>query len=385
MLSESLSTEEAKAKNRNIAYGKASSFSSYGKHQAYYMKHICILFLSVLSIFSLKAQNPQKASQFLKEGIALHDEGKYEEAIQKYDAALTEEPDNYTALYEKAFSLSSLNRSKEAIEIAKKLIKTCQNESTLQLTYVLYGNTLDQLGKGKEAIKIYDQGIKKFPDHYLLYFNKGISLAQQEKQEEALENFQKAIVLEPNHPGSHNMIGRILLRVNKVPAMLALMRMLVLEPESKRAAQNWQILQEILMPASTDKKEITITMGALKNLSNNKPKEDDFFAAEFILGTMGSEVKVEEKQLTGLEKLNFQLDTFFSMLGSLQDKKTGFYWQYYVPYFAEMQKKSMVTTFMYIIQASNQSKEVQSWLSSHGKEIEDFYAWNKNYTWPALK
>ncbi len=326
---------------------------------------------------ALFAQTSEKARKLVNEGVALHDEEKYEEALQKYDAALAEDANYFSAWYEKSFTLSALGNYKEVIEISKQLIKKFPDEPQLKLVYVSYGNTLDYAKKGKEALKVYDQGLKKYPDFYLLYFNKGISLSMQNKADESIPYFQKAVLLNPQHPGSHNALGRLLINSNKVPGMLALMRMLVIEPESKRAAENWQTLQPLFMAEA--KKEITISANFL---TKGGKRENSFFVQELMLATLGSEVKTDDgKELSGMDKFVFQLQTFFIGLDNEKGENSGFYWDYYAPYFSALQKSEHLRTFAYLIQATNQNADVQEWLKSHGKEIDAFYEWDKQFEW----
>jgi tetratricopeptide (TPR) repeat protein len=344
------------------------------------MKIICTVFFTFLVTAALLAQNTAKARQLVKEGVQLHDEGKYAEAIGKYDAALAEDASYFSAWYEKSFSLSALGKSEEVVAISKRLLKDFPNEPDLKLVYVSYGNVLDESGKGKAALKIYDEGIRKFPDFYLLHFNKGISLSMQNKTEEAIPYFQKAVVLNPDHAGSHNALGRLLINRNKVPGVLALMRMLVIEPQTKRAAENWQTLQPLLMPES--KKEITISADFLLGSLKEKKKENSFVAQELMLATLGGEVKSDDGQpITGMKKLIIQLNLFFAGLANENKENAGFYWDYYAPYFAALQKSEHLNTFAYIIQATGQDAGVQEWLKSHGKEIEAFYEWDKQFEW----
>jgi hypothetical protein len=64
-------------------------------------------------------------------------------------------------------------------------------------------------------------------------------------------------------------------------------------------------------------------------------------------------------------------------------RQTGFTWNYYVPYFVEMEKKGYVTAFAYLTHASQaEVPEVQQWLAAHPNEVAVFQEWSKNYAWP---
>jgi len=130
------------------------------------------------------------------------------------------------------------------------------------------------------------------------------------------------------------------------------------------------------------KKEIYLTLDMLKGATTEKKKENDFSSEELLFLTLGSgEMKAEGKALTPAEKLKIQLSTLFSHLSESRSKNKGFYWEYYVPYFAALQKEGYVETLIYVMQASSDNQEVQDWLNSHGKEIEAFYTWTKHYDW----
>ncbi len=87
------------------------------------------------------------------------------------------------------------------------------------------------------ALKIYDEGLKKYPDYYHLYFNKGITLATSRKNEEAIKAFQASTKLNPNHPGSFNALA-VLSSSNRIASILASSRYLILDNKSTRAKGN---------------------------------------------------------------------------------------------------------------------------------------------------
>ena len=62
----------------------------------------------------------EDASKLIEEGIALIEQGKYEEALLYFDKSLALEPGNLSALYTKGSALSSLGRYEEATYILIK-------------------------------------------------------------------------------------------------------------------------------------------------------------------------------------------------------------------------------------------------------------------------
>ena len=59
---------------------------------------------------------------------------------------------------------------------SKELLQKFGDHPNIKIVYIQYGSTLDDLGKSKDALEVYNEGIKKFPNEYLLHFNKGLTL-----------------------------------------------------------------------------------------------------------------------------------------------------------------------------------------------------------------
>jgi tetratricopeptide (TPR) repeat protein len=56
----------------------------------------------------------------VREGIALYDQGKYDEAMLRFDQILKSSPNNSGAMYEKAQTLDKLRQFQMAIDLAAK-------------------------------------------------------------------------------------------------------------------------------------------------------------------------------------------------------------------------------------------------------------------------
>ncbi|PLX08547.1 MAG: hypothetical protein C0596_06725 [Marinilabiliales bacterium] len=181
------------------------------------------------------------ASDLIYQGVKLHDAGKFDEAIIKYDEALEADKNNLTALYEKSYTLSTIGKNEDAIECCKLAVKHHPDDEDLDMIYVVWGNALDAIGEMNDAIEIYNEGIEKFPEFYLIYFNKGITYSSNKYYDKALSCFEEAITFNINHASSHNGIARLnQMDENYVPAVLAYTYFLIIEPEGSRAKLNIQ-------------------------------------------------------------------------------------------------------------------------------------------------
>jgi len=111
-------------------------------------------------------------NEILNKGLALHKEGKLEEAKFIYEQLLIKDPNNF------------------------ELIN-------------LLGAISLQLKKYDEAIILFNKAININPNHHALYNNLGVTYKEIEKHENAIKNFKKAIELNPSYAEAHNNLGII--------------------------------------------------------------------------------------------------------------------------------------------------------------------------------
>ena len=336
----------------------------------------------------LFAQQREAAEKIVNEGIPYHDKGDYDGALSRYDQALALDKDNLLALCEKALTLLSANRPEECIKVCKTALEKHPGENTLNTLYVTYGNALDVLKKTDKAIDIYNEGIKYYPVYYQLYFNKGITLESDKRHDEALLCAQKSVILNPKHPGSHNMIAIILKNQNKrIPAILAYGRFLVLEPQSDRAKNSLKSIQNLLSENvkqnSDNSVSINLDPALMKSITGNgKPKENNFNSIDLLL-TLNSALDSDPKFKTekDVEKFIRKIDTICSALKTAKNANSGFYWDYYVPYFIDMKNRNFIETFGYIAFASTEDPDVMTWLKGHKTELDKFFEWSSAFAW----
>jgi tetratricopeptide (TPR) repeat protein len=346
------------------------------------MKRLMLLLMFVSTCSIVCAQQQVAAEKLVQQGIQLHDKGDYDGAITKYDAALLLDEANLFALAEKALTLLTAKKFDESVKVCKIAIRNHPGEAMLNTIYLTYGNALDEQKQTDKALDIYDEGIKKFPTFYQLYFNKAITLERVMKHDESLTCLHKSVSLKPNHPGSHNLIARIQYDKNqKIPSLMAYCRFMTLEPLTDRAKENLTNIQT-LMKGNVEKtgdKSITINVDPA---TLAKPTETSFSSQELMLqadAALDFDPKYANK--TTVEQFIRKLDNVCASLKESKASKSGFYWDYYAPYFIDMKDKQMVETFSYIAFASSNMKDVSAWLNTHTTEIQKFFDWSKAFVW----
>ena len=346
------------------------------------MKTFFLSLLVTLCSMCCAAQQNESVKKLVGEGIKQHDKGNYEEAIKKYDEALQIDKDDYDANYEKSMTCLYLKRYEECFTISKYLLYKHADNADIKSVYCNYGSALDDNGDPEGAIKIYEQGLKKFPGFYLLHFNKGLTLSRQKKWDAAMESFMLALKNKPNHAGSLYYTALIQEKSNKITAIISCLTFLAVEPEGKRAETVLGYLQQLMNSFAQKNKEgsnvITITTGDL----NNKKKENNFSMQQMVMGlTIASSLTDSVKASTAVEKLSLQIQMLANSLANGKKEGKGIYWDTYAPFFIEMKKQELVPVFAHVAFITSGDEENIKWINNNQDKLQGFYKWVGEYHW----
>ena len=342
---------------------------------------ICLLFFS----FSFAQQDSLKL--LLDQGIALHDQGDYEGAIKKYDEIIRQD-DNYSLAYnEKSLSLFQAGKYQESIDLCKIILKKFRDHTENGKVYVNYGSSYDAMGKPEDAIKIYKEGMKKFPDLYLLPFNKAITEYNQKEYEDAIADIKKAVSLKPDHASSHQVLAYCVYSKNKMASVLSLSTFLLLEPDGARAEKNLKLMLKLLGSnvEKKDEKNITISLSPAA-LDTKDRGEDDFHMAELMI-SMRSALDYDDKykDLPPAQALKDKLEMLVVGDDGKNTGKKGFFRIFYIPFLTKMKTDSLLETACHIMYTSSRDAANTQWLADNKSKVDDFTKWMAAYKWDQEK
>jgi tetratricopeptide (TPR) repeat protein len=235
---------------------------------------------------------------------------------------------------------------------------------------------LDLSGKPKEAIKIYKEAIKDFPNNHLIYYNLAYTSYNIQEYKDAEGALQKALKIKSSHASSHILLAYVMDdQGNRVKSLLALYNFLLLEPKGKRAKAAYEMLDSKLKMGVKKENENT----TIVTMSDNK-ESDEFRAAELMLSLLEASKNLEKNEgKTEYELFSANTNSFFSVLGELKKNNKGFWWNYYVEFFYSMTKANHIDAFSYYIMQSRNDENVNSWIKTNKEKIDALSKWYANY------
>jgi len=331
-----------------------------------------ILFAGLFLTLNLYGQE-NKVKELVYQGTELHDQGRFQEAVDKYTEALKIDRNSSLAHYELSYTYMVMGRYDDALKECKAVIK--QKNGNEEGAYIVMGTSLDLSGEPEKAIKAYQKGLKKFPDSNLLNYNVALTLYNQKEYDKAEKAAIRAIEAKPRHASSHIILSAIMqAKGSRIQSVLPIYYSLMLEPDSKRAATNFSQLRKMLDKGVSREDEnkinVTVEISAIK--------DNDFGPAEMML-SMLSASKYEESNKTrnDMEQFVDLTKSLFSFLGEYKKAHKGFWWDFYVTRLYNLEETNNLEAFCYYISHTGNPALVNSWIDSNRDRMQQFQDWMK--------
>lgn len=339
------------------------------------MKMSILFFLGIIFLNSLSAQSGE-IDRYIKEGVIYHDHGDYENAIKQYEKALAIDKEHAMANYEIAYTYFAMKEYEKSIAHCDRVLDS--DSEYKAPTCIIKGSCLDLLGKPEEAIETYEEGIDEAPDNFMLYYNLALTQSNLGRNEDAVPTLQKALVYGPMHSSSHLMMANIMSNSGqRIKSLLAYYNYLLLEPSGARARTAYELFEGELAKGITkgkDKNTINIFTRAQKGDDDGFGGVDVMFSLLSVASDLDS-----NKQKTESEILQEKTKALFVALAGIRKDKEGFWWEYYVDFFDDLEKASHLETFIYFISQSKEDETVNVWLRKNKEKVTEMLEWVKNY------
>lgn len=184
------------------------------------------------------------SGELIKEGIELHNEKKYKEAIALYNQVPENDTNFAFAIYELTLSARLDSQFNVGIQAAKKCL--AQNSNYEHDLLLQLGSLYNDVKKYDSAVQYINTSISKFPNSYATYHGKAIHFYHTKKYDSAFLYFKKAILMNPYAYNSHYCLGLMAMENGyPIQAMLAFSASLLISPSGGRSSASIKNLYEL--------------------------------------------------------------------------------------------------------------------------------------------
>jgi tetratricopeptide (TPR) repeat protein len=156
--------------------------------------------LLIASFYFSSVASAQTAPEFYSKAKTLMNYGKLDSAAIYLNKALELSPDDLSMLEDQVY-LEYLRRDfAKAITVGKKI---AARPDAGTKTFQLVGMAFKEIADYKEAKKIYELALEKFPNSGLLYAEYGDMFIAMNKKADAIRIFEKGIEMDPGHSSNY--------------------------------------------------------------------------------------------------------------------------------------------------------------------------------------
>ncbi|MBI4938226.1 MAG: tetratricopeptide repeat protein [Nitrosomonadales bacterium] len=167
------------------------------------------------SVHPLNPKNAAPPPERLLHALALHQDGRLDEAEAAYRSLLQENPANSDALH--YLGLISFRRGEYA-DAARLIEQAIKLNGNIPAFHFNLGNTCVQLNQLDPAADAYRKATQLDPGFLLAHLRLGGVLKAQGKLDAAITCYRKIIALKPDHADAHNNLGLALQAQGKLDA-----------------------------------------------------------------------------------------------------------------------------------------------------------------------
>lgn len=337
------------------------------------------LLLSTLITLQAFCQTAYDSNELLTKGIEQHKQGNYTDAIKNYQEINISDPNYLIGQYELISSYLGAGELTKSLEISTKLYNDNKFKELPQLL-ALHGIVLSTNNQLSEALAIFEQAEKQFPESTHVLFNKAVVYQKQENLQAALDVYKKVITIDPSHTSALYNLGLIALEDGKiVHGSMALMTYLMVEPVGNNAKSALLLLNKKYH--QNYNKKATLNYG--ENVTEYKELEQLLMAQVQLHKDFSLKVSIDDVVTRNMQFILDYLENYNLKNNDFYDTKMAFYLK-------EIATKKHTTNYIYTATLSvadafekdleKNQKNIESYIETFLKTdiLPKFYTVTKN-------
>lgn len=157
----------------------------------------------------------------LEQGLALHSEGKMDDALVVYETILARDSENADALHLMGLLKFGLGQHDEGVALVRRAVAISPQFASALANL---GTMLRQMDRNSEAIMLFRRSAEVLPNGAAGHRDLGYALARQGDMPGAADELSKAVQLDPEDVGAHVGLGLVRLSQNRLPEAEASLR-----------------------------------------------------------------------------------------------------------------------------------------------------------------
>jgi tetratricopeptide (TPR) repeat protein len=166
----------------------------------------------------VSASSPAALAALCQEGLALHRQGRLEEARRLYQKALQRDPRNFDALFLLGTLTAQLGQAEAAATLLGRAVRANPRVAAAQSSL---GAALNLLERHAEALASLDAAVALDPALPEAHFNRGLALAALGRREDAVAAFDAAIARAPGYAKAYHNRGAALRELKRYDEAIA--------------------------------------------------------------------------------------------------------------------------------------------------------------------
>ncbi|WP_165020554.1 MULTISPECIES: tetratricopeptide repeat protein [unclassified Dysgonomonas] len=316
----------------------------------------------IFLLFSTQIVNAQVSSEkLIRQGVSLHDKGRYKDAIACYEEALKINPTSMSAVYEMSLSYLQLKDYTNALKYSTKVINA-NFQPLLVDAYTVKGTALADMDKTDDAIKLFSEALVRCGDEYLLHFNLGLCYFNTKNNQMAVQHLRKAIEIDATHSSAFLLYAYALSDADRwIQSFYSFHFFLLLEPNTQRSKDAFAEMYDIIatkLPANAP--QLTPEDGI------NRQK---LYESLVRIQPQGNDAISQYKYFEEASK------TIFFALSQMQnDTQSGLLWDFFVPTYEEILGSGYFDTYCRYVSVAYFNESLE-WWNNNKTQVDSFIEW----------